>query len=102
MAVAGALLATMVDASVKDIYYTIVTDVRISERTKKGTLVTESSQSSLTQGTSGHKTSSFVESVDWKRYQTRIVSVANQVNLDFPTAEVHLVKSLVQSISNVF
>jgi len=102
MAVAGALLATMVDATVKDIYYTIVTDVRISERVKSGTEVTESSQSSLTQGISGHKTSSFVESVDWKRYQTRIVSVANQVNLDFPTAEAHLVSSLVQSISNVF
>ena len=102
MAVAGAILATMVDATVKDIFYTIVTDVRISERAKSTTVVTESSRSTLTQGISGKKTSKFSENVEWKRYQTRIVSVANQVNLDFPTAQTHLVKALVQSISNVF
>lgn len=102
MAVAGALLATMIDASVKDIYYTLVTDLRISERPKKDVRVTESNQASITQGTSGKKTVSSVEEVEWKRYQTRIVSVANKVNLTFPEAEPHLVNGLVQSISNVF
>ncbi len=102
LAVAGALLGTMVDASVKDIYYTIITDIRLSERAKKGVTVTESDHSSLTQGTQGTETISSVENVHWKRYQTRIVSVANKVNLTFPEAEPALVKGLVQSISNMF
>jgi len=102
MAVAGALLGTMIDASVKDIYYTLVTDLRISERPKQDVTVTESNQSTLTQGTSGKNTLSSVEDVQWKRYQTRIVSVANKVNLTFPEAEPHLINGLVQSISNVF
>jgi len=102
MAVAGALLGTMMDASVKDIYYTIITDIRLSERAKEGVTVTESDRSSLTQGTQGTKTVSSVENVHWKRYQTRIVSVANKVNLTFPEAEPALVKGLVQSISNMF
>jgi hypothetical protein len=102
MAVAGALLGTMMDASVKDIYYTIITDIRISERAKEGVSVTESDRSSLTQGTQGTKTVSSVEEVHWKRYQTRIVSVANKVNLKFSEAEPALIKGLVQSISNMF
>lgn len=102
MAVAGGILATMIDASVKDIYYTIVTDVRISERAKSTVVVTESTRSTLTQGISGSKVSTFAENVEWKRYQTRIISVANQANLSFETAEQPLVRALVQSISNVF
>ena len=102
MAVVGGLLATMIDASVKDIYYTIITDVRISERAKPTVVVTESTRSTLTQGISGSKTSSYSENVDWKRYQTRIVSVANQANLSFETAQKPLINALVQSISNVF
>ena len=102
MAVAGALLGTMMDASVKDIYYTIITDIRLSERAKEGVTVTESDRSRLTQGTAGTKTVSSVEDVKWKRYQTRIVSVANKVNLTFPEAEPALVKGLTQSISNMF
>lgn len=102
MILAGALLGTMIDASVKDIYYTIITDIRISERTKGNVIVTESDRSTLTQGTSGSKTVSSVEQVNWKRYQTRIVSVANKVNLSFPEAEQPLIKGLVQSISNMF
>jgi len=102
MAIAGALLGTMMDASVKDIYYTIITDIRISERAKNGVTVTESDHSNLTQGTSGNKRVSSVEDVHWKRYQTRIVSVANKANLKFPEAEPALVNGLVQSISNMF
>ncbi len=102
MAVAGALLSTMIDASVKDIYYTIITDVRISERAKAGVKVTEADQSSLSQGTSGKKMVSSVEQVQWKRYQTRIVSVANKVNLTFEEAEQPLINGLVQNIANVF
>ncbi len=102
MVVAGALLGTMLDASVKDIYYTIITDIRISERTKDNVVVTETDRSTLTQGTAGTKTVSSVEDVNWKRYQTRIVSVANKVNLTFDEAEPALINGLVQSISNMF
>jgi uncharacterized protein YcfJ len=102
MVIAGALLGTMLDASVKDIYYTVITDIRISERTKDNVIVTETDRSTLKQGTSGTKTVSSVEDVNWKRYQTRIVSVANKVNLTFEEAEPALINGLVQSISNMF
>ncbi|MEW6981151.1 complement resistance protein TraT [Colwelliaceae bacterium 6471] len=102
MAVVGALLGTMIDASVKDIYYTLITDIRISERPRENVTVTESNQATLTQGTSGKNIVSSVEEVEWKRYQTRIVSVANKVNLTFAEAEPYLIRGLVQSIANVF
>lgn len=100
MAVAGALLATMIDASVHDTYYTMITDVRISQRTTA--TVTESQHSSMSQGTSGKQMSKSTEQTHWKRYQTRVVSVANKVNLQFEEAQPALVDGLVHNLSNLF
>lgn len=100
--IAGALLSTMIDAGVKDVYYTLITDIRVSERAPKGVEVTETQQSTLTQGTTGETRLSSIEDINWKRYQTRIVSVANKVNLTFDEAEQPLINGLVQSISNIF
>lgn len=100
MAVAGALLATMIDASVHDTYYTMITDIRISQRTKA--MVTESQHSSMNQGTSGKQMTKSTEQTHWKRYQTRIVSVANKANLQFEEAQPALINGLTQNLSNLF
>lgn len=96
----GAAVGIMADAMVKDINYTMVTDLQISERAK-GTKVTESMNSKLKQGTSGQKTVTATQTTDWKRYQTRIVSTANKVNLELDEAIPDLVAGLSNSVSGL-
>lgn len=97
----GSLLAVATDALVKDVYFTMITDLQVSEKVTGGETVTESNHSKLHQGTSGYKTSTSSKKTQWSRYQTRIVSVANKANLKFETALPELKKGLVNSISGM-
>ena len=89
------------DAYVQDTTYTIVTDVQVSERAP-GAVISQSEQANLSQGSSGTITQSSSHTTDAKRYRTRIVSTANQVNLDWPQAEPQLVAGLTRSIGGIF
>lgn len=84
---------------VKDVYYTVLTDVQISERTD-GKVRTTGEQN-LRQGTSGTEKVSYQEDNHWRRYRTRILSTANQVNLDWPEAQPALETGMVQSIAGL-
>lgn len=95
---AGGVLGTVLDAAVEVISYSMTTDLQISE---KGNFVLESSDASLKQGTSGYKKSQWEQKTKWKRYQTRIVSVAKKVNLKFGEAEPELAEGLVRAVSGV-
>ena len=97
---AGAAIGMVADSMVKNVTYNVVTDIQISEKTNAK--VSEVSNSNLQQGTSGSKTVVSNETTNWKRYQTRVVSSANKVNLDFATAVPELSESLAQSISGIF
>ncbi|MCS5709779.1 complement resistance protein TraT [Candidatus Berkiella cookevillensis] len=97
----GAAVGVVTNAMVKDNFYTIVTDLQISERTKEGTAVTETLYANLKQGTDANKTVSSTEQTDWKRYQTRVVSTANKVNLELEEAIPDLVAGLSNSISGL-
>ena len=101
-ALAGAAISTLADAYTQDTTYTLVTDVQISERAAGGVVVSQSEQANLPQGTSGTVTQSSSQTTDTKRYRTRIVSTANQVNLDWPSAEPQLVAGLSRSIGGIF
>jgi hypothetical protein len=70
----GGVIGLAADALVKDVSYTMITDVQITE----------------------HKAKSL------KRYRTRIISSANQVNLKFKDAKPLLEKGLVKAISGIF
>jgi hypothetical protein len=70
----GGVIGLATDALVKDVSYTMVTDVLISEHQSK----------------------------DLKKYRTRIISNANQVNLKFNDAKPMLEKGLVKAISGIF
>ena len=70
----GGIIETVSGAFVKDVTYSIITDLQISERNGGG----------------------------WKRYQTRVLSTANKVNLEFPEAQPSLEKGLIASISGLF
>jgi hypothetical protein len=103
IAVASGILGFVVDAMVSDIYYTMVTDLQIRERPLAGEIVTQKQNTSVGQG-SGTKLIQNISGgqAKWKTYQTRIVSTANKVNLEFNEALKSLEDGLVRSISGIF
>ena len=87
------------DAMVEDVNYTMITDVQISERAK--TQVQTDNVAVLRQGTSGAKVQTSTETGNQHKYQTRVVSNANQVNLKFPEAQPVLEDQLAKSVANI-
>ncbi|MFO1050367.1 MAG: complement resistance protein TraT, partial [Geminicoccaceae bacterium] len=67
-----------------------------------GTVISQSEQANLQQGTSGSISQSSSDTTDAKRYRTRVVSTANQANLSWLDAEPQLVAGLTRSISGIF
>lgn len=98
----GAAVSTVADAMVQDVVYSVVADVQLSERVGNSVMVTEKTKSKLKQGTSGIKEVTSTEKINWKRYQTRIVSTANKVNLSFEKAAPELMRGITHSIAGVF
>ncbi|EEJ8283264.1 complement resistance protein TraT [Salmonella enterica] len=96
---AAGLVGMAADAMVEDINYTMVTDVQISERTTAE--VTTDGMAALKQGTSGYKVQTSSETGNQHKYQTRIVSSANKVNLKFEEAKPVLEDQLAKSIANI-
>jgi hypothetical protein len=91
---------TVLDAAVEVVNFTMTTDLQISEKAD-GEYVSESSDANLKQGTSGYKKSTWEKKTNWKKYQTRIMSVAKKTNLKFEEAEPKLTEGLVKSISGL-
>jgi hypothetical protein len=81
----------------------LVTDLQIRERPLAGEIVTQKQNTSVGQG-SGTKLIQNISGAQakWKTYQTRIVSTANKVNLEFNEALKSLEDGLVRSISGIF
>ena len=79
-AVVGGVGSAVADAAVKNVTYTVITDVQVSEITARSTSDTST----------------------WKRYQTRVMSTANQVNLDFADALPELKVGISHSIAGIF
>ena len=96
----GAGVGTLADSMVEVMTYNLITDLQISEKAK-GAIVTESSHAQLKQGTSGVKTSAYAEQTSWKKYQTRIISVARQANLKLEEAVPALKKGLIDSLAGI-
>lgn len=85
---------------VKDVTYTIVTDLMISERSKEA--VEQTVQSDLQQGRGSSIRQSSRTTAERKRYQARIASMANQVNLKLEEALPSLTEGLAKSIAGIF
>jgi hypothetical protein len=99
-ALAGGLVGMVADSAVQVVNYRMITDLQISEKADSS-VVTESSNAQLRQGSSGNKSSSWSEKTKWKKYQTRIISVAKKTNLKFELALPELKQGLVQSITGL-
>jgi hypothetical protein len=97
---AGGIAEGIAGSLVKDVTYSIVTDLMISEKSSE--VVTQTVQSDLRQG-KGSKIIQKSESKEKrKRYQTRVLSTANKVNLKFEEAVIPIVQGLTRSIAGIF
>lgn len=99
--VVGAVAGTVIDAMVKDIYYSVITDIQVMERLPDG-IVKEDSEHKLRQGTSGDTVSTYQRETDQRKYQTRVMSYANQVNLEWEEAAPSLRAGLARAIAGMF
>ena len=97
---AGAAIGTIADALVSDTAYAMVTDILISEKTGKS--VQSSTRKAVKQGNSGTMTSSTSSSSNMEKYSTKVLSTANQVNLNFDSAIPILEDELGKVISGIF
>ena len=100
--IAGGLVGLAADSLVKDVNFTMVTDVQISERAGQGVKVSEQFDSNLGNGTASttHQTSN--RDSQYQRYRTRVVSNADKVNLSFAVARPALEHGLVNTLAGIF
>lgn len=98
---AGVGVASFVaDSMITNKAYSVITDVQIS--VKVNGKVSSSHTASLKQGTSSSENQTYTVSGNWLKYQTRVGTVAQKVNLKFPDAKPEIVKQLGQQISGIF
>jgi hypothetical protein len=89
----------MIAGPVKDVTHSIITDIRVPERTDVP--VTQMPESKLPQGTGSEIAQSGESAINGKKYQTRVVSTANRVNLKFEQALPALEQQLARSIAGI-
>lgn len=99
---AGGVIGIAADSLVKDVNYTMITDIQISERVGKGVKVNEQLHSHLRNGSSTMTSQTSSRDSQYQRYRTRVVSNANKVNLKFQDARAPLEQGLVKVISGIF
>ena len=101
-ALIGGLGEVIAGSMVKDVYYSIITDVQVKERLAEGKTATLNSNHANKQGTSGSENVTFTDRVDMKTYQTRVVSSANKMNLEWNEAAPALRAGLTRAIGGMF
>ncbi len=90
------------DAMVDDVLFAAVTDVQVVEQAKEGVEIHSQSEQRLAQGQTGSLSQQYQEIGDRKKYRTRVVSTANQANLEYAQAKGLLASSLTRSLANLF
>lgn len=108
VAVAGAGLGFLADTLVSDKYYTFVLDVELRERPLEGDSISNSKRTQTSKGyasansTSQTRSNSSVnrgQNYNWITYETRIVSVANQMNLTVENAKPLVIEKTASTLS---
>lgn len=97
---AAATVSTIVDSLVTDVKYAMVTDILITEKT--GNKVTYTTKNRTRQGSTGETTSTTKGTSNVEKYSTRVLSIANKVNLKFNEAVPTLENELVSVIAGIF
>ena len=86
----------------KDVIYSLITDVQISERPQEGEAIKVSNVAALKQGKGATKLYKSKGFANWLHYRTRVVSTAEKMNLKFEEAEPSLMQGLGVSLAGVF
>lgn len=97
---AGGFLEMASNSLIKDINYSAITDVQISERVNG--VVTEKTTAHLQNGSSTSTNQTMNRKSKFQRYRTRVVSNVDKVNLQFSEARPLLEASLTKVISGIF
>lgn len=93
--------AEMISGSiVKDVTYSIITDIQISEKTKEK--VDQTTQADLSTGADSSVSQASEATVNRKKYQARLATTANQVNLTFEEAQPLIEDGVIRAISGLF
>lgn len=98
----GAGIGLAANALIKDVYYNMVTDLQIRQRVKGNNKVEYTKQAESKIGSSAAMTQKVSGTSNWMTYRTRIVSVANKVNLDFSEAKTPLEMKTLRSVAGIF
>lgn len=98
--IVGGAAELVAGSMVKDVTFSVITDIMISERTTDKVQENQSANLSKGKGTSVQQ--SIKKETNRQRYQTRIASSANKVNLKFEEALPALQDGLSKSISGIF
>lgn len=104
--VAGGILGMLgtvaVDAYVEDVMFLCVTDIQLVEKAPEGVIVRSDSAQNLAQGMAGTQNQTYSEVGKFKKYRTRVVSTANQMNLVYEDAAEPLTRGLARSLAGLF
>lgn len=95
----GGITETVANSMVKNVTFTMITDLQISERSAE--TVTQTTTSNLHNGSSTQTHQKTNKTTNWVRYRTRVLSTANKVNLHFKDALPQLQAGLVKSVSGI-
>ena len=98
----GGVVGLAADSLVKDVNYSMITDVQISERVGKGIKVREEHRASMKQGSSSSLNQVSTTDSQFQRYRVRIISNADKVNLAFKDAVPALKAGLVKALVGIF
>ena len=98
--VAAGLLDIAINSAVKDVTYSMITDIMISEKSMKK--ISETRQADLKSGRVSTVSQAVEGRADRVRYGTRIGTSANKVNLTFEEAQPMIEENLARSIAGIF
>lgn len=93
-------LSWLADSTIKNKIYSVVTDIQVSVKTNNK--VDNVQKANLKQGSATVQKQTSKSTGNWLKYQTRIGTVAQKVNLKFPDAKPVIVQQLAQQISGIF
>jgi len=99
-ALVGGLAGIAANALVKDVYYNLVSDIQIKEKTTGK--VDYTTQANAGSGSSMKTTQTISGQSNYLTHSTRMVVVANQVNLEFDEAKAILEDKLSKSVAGIF
>lgn len=98
----GGLVSTAANAFVKDVTYLLVADIQIKERARAGVLVRKDSQINTKISDDGATTQTYSEATNQKEYRTRVVTTANQANLELEEAQPLMFEKTAYAMSSFF